>query len=272
MSLDIPAKQLPSAQRRRRWGAYLLTGLFFTLLAIQLDFNFLLLLTDGHHFVNLLREMFPPNIALLWESKGVYRSLLETVAMAFLGTVTGGSIAFCFALLAARNTSPHPLVRLLFRAIITFERVIPSLILILILTIIIGLGPFAGLVAITIGTIGLFSKLFADVVEEADKLPLEGLRAIGASRTQVIKYGILPQVLPAFVSNLFYVFDVNLRRATSLGVFGGGGIGYEVHMAMKLQQYNDAIALILFTLILISVFEKISDIVRRQILKDETLR
>ena len=272
MSLTIPYKQLPSTQFKRRWASYLLIGLCFVLIAIQLDFNLLLLFTDGHHFVNLLREMFPPNISILWEKSGVYSSLLETIAMAFLGTVVGGSIAFGFALMAARNTTPHPFFRILFRSIITFERVIPSLIFILVLTIIIGLGPFAGLVAITIGTIGLFSKLFADVLEEADELPVEGLRAIGASKLQMIKYGIFPQIFPAFISNLFYVFDTNLRRATSLGVFGGGGIGYEIHMAMKLQQYSNATALIIFTLVLISLFEKISDYLRKQILKEETLK
>ena len=272
MRLTLPQKQLPSTQFRRKWGTYLLVGLFFTLLAIQLEVNFLLILTDGHHFVNLLTEMFPPNLSILWEKRGVFNSLLETIAMAFLGTVVGGSFAFCFALLAARNTTPHPVIRILFRGIITFERVIPSLIFILILTIIIGLGPFAGLMAITIGTIGLFSKLFADVIEEVDELPVEGLKAIGASKIQLIKYGIIPQVLPAFVSTLFYVFDVNLRRATSLGVFGGGGIGYEIHMALKLQQYSNATALILFTLVLISIFEKIADYLRTQIMKDETLK
>ena len=93
-----------------------------------------------------------------------------------------------------------------------------------------------------------------------------------ASKLQVIKYCIIPQVLPSFTANLFYAFDVNLRSAIGLGIFGGGGIGFEIHMAMKMLRYKDALALILFTIILISIFEKFSDYLRAQILNEQTLK
>ena len=261
MSLALEAYQhiVPSKKLKRKAVIFTVLSVIIVVLSIILELNPILFFTDGHHVVNLLGEMFPPNIEMLWQRKNIFSSILETLAMAFLGTFLGGSIALLIAFLAANNTSPHPILRFVFRSMMSIERVIPKLVIILVFVIAVGLGPFAGMLTLTISTIGMFGKLFADAIEEIDPEPVEATYATGATKLQVIKYCIIPQVLPSFTANMFYAFDVNLRSAIGLGIFGGGGIGFEIHMAMKMLRYKDALALILFTIILISVFEKFSD-------------
>jgi len=262
----------PSQKLKKRAITFSTLSVLVIALSIILELNPLLFFTDGHHLINLFGEMFPPNIEILWQKKNIFSSILETLAMAFLGTFLGGSIALIIAFLAATNTSPHSSVRFIFRSLMSIERVIPKLVIILVFVIAVGLGPFAGMLTLTIGTIGMFGKLFADAIEEIDPEPAEATYATGATKLQVIKYCIIPQVLPSFTANLFYAFDVNLRSAIGLGIFGGGGIGFEIHMAMKMLRYKDALALILFTIILISLFEKLSDYLRSQILNEQTLK
>lgn len=268
----IETQYLPS--RRFKLKATYFTIFLFLIagLCIYLDFNFLLLFTDFHYLVALFREMVPPNFSLLFERSQIFGSILQTVSMAFLGTLLGGSAAMLLAFFAAHNTSPNFAVRTAMRTLLTIERVIPGLVVILIFLIAVGLGPFAGMLSLAVGTVGMFGKLFADAIEQVDTEPVEAISAVGARRLQVIRFGIVPQVLPSFIANLFYAFDINLRAAIGLGIFGGGGIGYEIHMAMQMLRYKDALALIFFTIVLISLFEKISDYLRSKVIGQEILK
>ncbi len=269
--LLLNKKSLPSEKFKKRVTIFSFLAIVVVGMSIQLDFNPTLFFTEGHHLFNLLGEMLPPKIDVLWKKSNVFTSILETLAMAFMGTVIGGTGALIAAFLAAKNTSPAPFIRSFFRLMMSLERVIPRLVLILVFVIALGLGPFAGMITLCVSTIGMFGKLFADSIEEVEVEPVEAVYAIGANKLQAIRYSIIPQVIPSFISNLFYAFDVNLRAAIGLGIFGGGGIGFEIHMAMKMLRYSDALALILFTIVLITLFEKVSDFLRAGILKEETL-
>lgn len=264
-------KSLPSYKFKRKLTLIVVLILITSGLSSYLDFNFLLLFTDFHYLVSLAKEMWPPNVGLLVSKTEILLSIFQTLSMAFLGTLIGGFTAMFLAFFAAKNTSPHPFISGLIRSLLAIERVIPSLVIILFFLIVVGLGPFAGMLSIAIGSIGMFGKLFADAIEQTDPAPTEALVAVGGNKLQSIKYTLIPQVLPSFVGNMFYAFDINLRAAIGLGVFGGGGVGYEIHMAMQMLRYQDALALILFTIILISSFEKISDAARKLILGNETL-
>lgn len=273
MSLQLDSSYLlPTKKLKKRALIFSILTAVVLGLSIILELDPTLFFTDGHHLFNLLGEMLPPNVSILWERKNIFSSILETLAMAFVGTCFGGGIALLISFLAASNTSPHPIVRAIFRGLMSMERVIPKLVIILVFVIAVGLGPFAGMLTLTIGTIGMFGKLFADAIEEVDEGPVEATYATGATKLQVIKYCFIPQVLPSFTANLFYAFDVNLRSAIGLGIFGGGGIGFEIHMAMKMLRYKDALALILFTIVIISIFEKFSDYLRGKILGQQTLK
>jgi phosphonate transport system permease protein len=263
---------LPSVQFRRR----LLTGLgllvFLTAGGVVLKFKPWLFITDFHHVVRLAGEMVPPNLSLLWSKLSLYRTIVETVAMAFLGTLVGGLLAFVLAFAAARTTSPHPLVRGLTRLWFGLERATPNFVVLLVLFIAFGFGPFAGMIALAVGSIGMFGKLFADAIEQVDQGPGEAVASVGATPTQVIRYAILPQILPSVVANGFYAFDVNLRAAIALGVYGGGGIGFELQLAMKVLRYPDVLALILLIIVLIAGMERISDAIRRRLIQADALR
>ncbi|MES2730985.1 MAG: phosphonate ABC transporter, permease protein PhnE [Bacteroidota bacterium] len=272
MNLTIEKQYLPS-ERYKKAITYV-TILFLVVVGLSIYFNFdpWLFITDFHFLVDLLGEMTPPNFEVLWKKQKVFSSILQTISMAFLGTLIGGTIALGLAFFAAKNTTPHPAVRFFVRIFLSIERVIPNLVIILVFLISVGLGPFAGMLSIAVGTIGMFGKLFADAIEGADGDPIEAVYAVGASKLQVIRFGIIPQILPSFIANLFYAFDINLRAAIGLGVFGGAGIGFEIHMAMKLMRYKDALALIFFTIILICLFEKISDYLRKKTMGQDILK
>lgn len=272
MSTTIEKRYLPS-ERYKKNAAYLSLLLIVVVgLCRYFEFEPLLLFTDFHYLVDLVGEMTPPNFAVLWTKANIFSSILQTISMAFLGTLFGGITALLLALLAARNTTPHPALRLLIRTLLSVERVIPGLVVLLIFLIIVGLGPFAGMLSLWIGTIGMFGKLFADSIEAVDYDPVEAVLSVGASKLQAIRFAVIPQVMPSIIANFFYAFDINLRAAIGLGVFGGAGVGYEINMAMRLLRYRDALALIFFTIVLVFLFEKVSDTLRSRILGRDMLR
>jgi phosphonate transport system permease protein len=266
MSLEVPSNVLPSRKFR---------GIVFiamVIIAVLIGSTFYLgvdpstFSTDLHYIQELAAEMFPPNLQLLWDKGGLLKSLVETISMAFLGTVFGGCIALVLAFFAATNTSPSPRLRLLIRTLLAAERSLPNFIVLLVLLIAVGIGPFAGMLSLSVGSIGMFGKLFADAIEQSDKGIFESIQSVGSTRLQLIRYAILPEVAPSFIANLFYAFDVNLRAAIPLGVFGGGGIGFEFNFADRLLRYKDMLAYALVIIVLITSMERASDWIRRRLL------
>jgi phosphonate transport system permease protein len=213
---------LPSLKFRKKATWFSLAMLVVAMISVYLEFDPLLFFTDFHYMVELLGDMLPPNFSVLWNNDTMLYSVVQTLAMAFLGTLTGGTMAIFFAFLAASNTTPSPFLRGLVRGFLSIERVIPSLVIILVFVISVGLGPFAGMLTLAVGSVGTFGKLFADAIENAEHAPAEAIHAVGATKAQVILYGIIPQVLPSFIANFLYAFDINLRAAIGLGIFGGG--------------------------------------------------
>jgi phosphonate transport system permease protein len=266
MSVEVPIGILPSRKFRTMALSVLVTALVLIGLVLSLGVDTSTMSTDLHSIRELADDMFPPNIPLLWEKSGLMRSLVETVSMAFLGTVFGGCVALVLAFLAATNTSPSPVLRFVVRGLLAAERSLPNFIVLLVLLIAVGIGPFAGMLSLSIGSIGMFGKLFADAIEQADKGIIESIQSVGSTRLQLIRYAILPQVAPSFIANIFYAFDVNLRAAIPLGVFGGGGIGFELNFADRLLHYKDMLAYTLVILVLITGMERASDWIRKRVL------
>jgi phosphonate transport system permease protein len=262
---------LPSVQYRRKAIVVSIVAIAVAGTCIYLQFNPWLLVTEFHYVTELIASMLPPNFEMLW-SRDIAFSVLETVSMAFLGTLFGGIIAIGLAFLAAANTMPVRIVRIMVRLVLSVQRVIPGLIIILIFVIAVGLGAFAGMLALVLGTVGTFGQLFTEIIENTENAPAEAIYSVGASRLQVIRYAILPQVFPSFIANFLYSFDINMRAAIALGIFGGGGIGFKLFLAMRVLHYRDALALIFFTIVLIILVEKLSDYLRRRILGDGRLK
>lgn len=164
------------------------------------------------HFFRLLLEMMPPNWQILI-SIDIWWAVLETLSMAFVGTVFGALMSFGLALLAANNVTSCRVVREFSKGLLATERAVPTLVIILLLVVVVGLGPFAGMIAIAIGSIGMLGKLFAEAIENTDPKAPESLESVGAGGLQVIRYAVLPQVLPSLIANTLYRFDINIRVA-----------------------------------------------------------
>jgi phosphonate transport system permease protein len=263
--LDVPRTALPSRKLRLTVLYLLATVAVLCLLFVFLGMSPASFIVDFSFVADLAQQMLPPNISLLW-SKSILLSLVDTLAMAFLGTIVGGALALFLAFFAAINTAPHPLVRLFVRTLLVANRSVPQLIVILVLLIAVGIGPFAGVLTLIFGSIGMYGKFFADSIEQSDKGTLESVESVGSTRLQTIRFAVLPQVMPSFVANLFYAFDYNLRAAIPLGVFGGGGIGFQLAFANGLLHYKDVLAYTIVIVVMINGMERISDWVRRSII------
>jgi phosphonate transport system permease protein len=266
MTGEVPASLLPSRKFHRVVIMALVTFTALVAFTLYLGVDPSSFSADWQSILQLAGDMFPPNVPLLWQQGGLLKALLETMSMAFLATVLGGFVALVLAFFAATNTTPSPVLRVLVRALLATERSLPNFVVLLVLLIAVGIGPFAGMLAISIGSVGMFGKLFADAIEQSDKGILESVESVGSTRLQVIRYAIIPEVAPSFIANLFYAFDVNLRAAIAVGVFGGGGIGFQLGFADHLLHYKDMLAYSLVIVLLITGTERASDWMRRRLL------
>jgi len=212
---------------------------------------------------DLVSRMVPPN----WEFlPRLGRPVLETIQIALWGTLLSMSLALPLGLLAARNLSPNLPLYHLTRQALNLLRGINEFVFALIFVAAVGLGPFAGVLSLAIHGAGLLGKFYADAIEEIDAGPVEALRATGARPLQVFVFGVLPQVIPAWIASTLYRFEVNLRAATILGMIGAGGIGFELYGSMKLFQYRDTATCVLVILAMVMTADYVSSRLRTKIL------
>ncbi|MGA1195746.1 MAG: PhnE/PtxC family ABC transporter permease [Candidatus Latescibacterota bacterium] len=264
--ITVNEAHLPSVKLRQNATWFVMAVVFYGVVCGYMQFDPLMMVTEFDHVVNLANEMAPPNVSLLWASSSLYVTTYATVSMAFLGTLLGGIFALVLSFFAAQNVMPFASVRSVTRLSMVLQRVTPTIIVLLVLQTVFGVGPFSGMVSIAIGSFGMFGKLFADSVEQVDQGPLDGMACVGATRSQIVRYGILPEVLPSFIANMFYAFDINMRTAIGLGMFGGGGLGYELYKAGRTLNYKDQLALILVIVVMISLMERVSDYLRGKVM------
>lgn len=212
---------------------------------------------------DFLSRMVPPH----WAFAGkLVRPVLETIQLAFWGTLLAFVMAVPMSVFGARNVSPHPLLFHLARQFFNALRGINELIFALLFVAAVGLGPFAGVLALSVHGAGMLGRFFSDAVEEADPGPIEALRATGARSLQVLVFGVLPQVFPAWIAATLYRLEVNLRAATILGMVGAGGIGFELYGSLKLFQYQDTAVCVIVILAMVMVVDYLSTRLRTSIL------
>ena len=190
--------------------------------------------------------------------------LLETLCIAFLGTLVGAVLAIPFAFLGATNVVPKP-IALVFRTIVMAIRTIPAFVYGLMFIRVTGPGPFAGLLTMSVCSIGMISKMFIESIEDLDGRILESLDASGCTTFQKIRYGIVPQISADFASTLIYRFDMNLRDTTVLGLVGAGGIGAPLVFAMNCYKWDQAGAILVGLIILILIIEWFSNKLRNRL-------
>ncbi len=215
-----------------------------------------------------IRDFFPP----LWSAMDeMAEAAAVTLLLAAAATLLGVLFSFPVGLAAARNVVPGWL-RLSVRVLVGIERALPEVLSLLFLVVAFGLGPFAGIIALAIGSVGMLGKLLADAIEEVDPRVQESVEATGATRWQMIRYALIPELLPAILGNALFRFDVNVRSSIVLGAVGAGGVGQEIHRSMGMLQYDRATLAVLCSLALILASERLSDYLRGQLLRGGALR
>lgn len=266
-----PAKlPVPAAPHRGRkamlWGTATAVIVVLHLLAVAgTDFDPTLLVDGWQGMARFVSDAFPPNLD--WEEviKPGLDATLVTLWIGLLGTTLSIPSALLLAVLASRTTSPHPVAYQISRAILSFFRAVPDIVFALIFVTAVGLGPFAGVLALICHNTGVMGKLWAESMEETDQGPQDALATAGASRLQQITHGSLPLVIPQFVGLLLYRFDVNVRSSLVLGLVGAGGIGLLINQAIKSFQFDTMLTHIIIVLILIIVVDQASGFIRRKL-------
>ena len=213
-------------------------------------------------FVSGLRElgwismlMLPPDPG---SSLPLYlKALGETLSIALLGTTIAATLALPVSLLAARNVVPD-MIRFPVRRLLDSIRGIDTLIWALVWINVVGLGPFAGVLAIAVSDFGAFGKLFSEAIEGADRKQVEGIRAAGGSGLHEIRFGLMPQVLPVIAGQVLYFIESNTRSATIIGIVGAGGIGLQLAEQIRVLEWQKVSFLILMILVAVAAIDWIS--------------
>ncbi len=198
-------------------------------------------------------------------------SLVETVAIAFLGTLIAAVAAFPVGFLAARNIVPNFFANFAVRRFLETIRGVDVLIWALVFINVIGLGPFAGILAIAVSDFGTFGKLFSETIETADRKPVDGVISTGGSKLHGIRFGIVPQIFPIIASQVLYYFESNTRSATIIGIVGAGGIGLHLTEQIRVLEWGKVAFLVLMILATVAAIDWMSTKLRLAIIGRTTL-
>lgn len=201
-----------------------------------------------------------------WGLRFWTRLLVETILMGFVGTVLGGVLALALCFPASRNLVENTGIYFAARRALEFCRTVPELVFALIFVFAFGLGPFAGVLAIAVHTAGSLGKLFAEVNENVDPRPIEGVRASGGNWPMVMRLGVVPQALPNYASYLLLRLEINVRGASALGLVGAGGIGQDLYVAIRQFEYTDISAIMLLLILTTSVIDIICETIRHRLI------
>jgi phosphonate transport system permease protein len=228
------------------------------------DFGFFSgkLVGGGERLLEIVGLMLPPDPGSWSHARTYAISLLQTIAIAFLGTLFAAVLGLPLALLAARNVTASRIVRFLARRSLDTIRSVDILVWALIWVNVVGLGPFAGALAIMTADIGSFGKLFSEAMEAADRKPVEGILSTGGGHALGIRFGMLPEVFPVLASQVLYYFESNTRSASIIGIVGAGGIGLHLAEAIRTLELQQTFFIIVLILIAVSLIDFVSDRLR----------
>ena len=227
---------------------------------VDLDFSPARLIAGFNQLGWITMMMIPPDPG---SSLPAYLVALgETLSIALLGTTIGALVALPVSLLAARNIVPSAIFRFPVRRFLDSIRGVDTLIWALVWINVVGLGPFAGVLAIAVSDFGAFGKLFSEAIETADRKQVEGIRASGGNALHEIRFGLMPQVLPVIAGQVLYFIESNTRSATIIGIVGAGGIGLQLAEQIRVLEWQKVSFLILMILVAVAAIDWISSKLR----------
>ncbi|GAO72090.1 phosphonate ABC transporter, permease protein PhnE [Comamonas sp. E6] len=211
---------------------------------------------------DFLSRSVPPDWSML---PRLWAPALETIQIAIWGTLLSVILALPLSFVAAGNLHGWHWLRRITRQFLNVIRSINELILALVFVSAVGLGPFPGVLALALHGMGMLAKFFAEAIEEIDDGPLQALRSAGASQLQIIAFGVVPQVITAWIAVVLYRFEVNLRSATVLGMVGAGGLGFELVSSLKLFRYQETATCIIVITVMVIAADMASNWLRSRI-------
>lgn len=266
-----PRPVVPQSGFKWRWT---LIGIgiaaLYAVSAVATEFNPVFIVREIGIFFELLREMWPADgerwMHLLTNYLPRLKDpFIQTIQITILGTVSGGVLAIPIIILASGNLTKNAPVHAIAKIIMNLLRTIPELLYAAIFVAAVGIGPFPGVLALTVFSTAILAKLTSESVEAIDEGPMEALEAAGGTKLEMIRYAVVPQVLPLYLSYFLYVFEINIRASTVLGLVGAGGIGQQLQMMLSLFQYEHAFIIILVTFALVVIIDYVGTRVRARL-------
>lgn len=249
---------------RLRW--VLLAAIFAYLIYLMWAFDFGRILNDLPKVWIIIRLMLDWSDFAGWDHAELWRSMLETVAMAYLGTMLAVVFAVPLGFLGARNIIPQPVFRFFTRRLFDGMRGLDQLIWALVFVRAMGLGPIAGILAIAVAEMGVLAKLFSESIETIDRKQVEGITSVGAGFVTRLRFAVLPQVLPVFISQALYQIESNSREATILGLVGAGGIGLRLSERIQINAWDQVAYVIVLILISVAAIDTVSRYLRLRLI------
>lgn len=251
------------APPKRSWFSLLSWAILLAVLVVSwkgAEMAPLTLIQDSGNMATFAADFFPPDFH---EWRSYLKEMIVTVQIALWGTVLAIVCSVPLGILCADNITPWWIHQPLRRVMDAF-RSINEMVFAMLFVVAVGLGPFAGVLALWISTTGVLAKLFAEAVEAIDPGPVEGVRATGASALQEVIYGVIPQVMPLWVSYALYRFEANVRSATVVGMVGAGGIGVILWENIRAFQFVQTCAVLLVIIVVVSLIDVLSQRLRKR--------
>ncbi len=257
----------PEIFRRRGWLRWLCLAAVLGYLGYLLWlFDFVRVFTDLPRVWVIVRLMLDWSSILEWDHAELWQSMLETVAMAYLGSMLALVFAVPLGFLGARNIIPANVFHFVTRRLFDGLRGLDQLIWALVFVRAMGLGPIAGILAIAVAETGILAKLFAEAVESIDRKQVDGITATGAGFIGRLRYGVLPQVLPVMISQTLYSIESNSREATILGLVGAGGIGLRLSERIQINAWDQVAYVIVLILVSVAIIDTTSRYLRLRLI------
>jgi phosphonate transport system permease protein len=275
--------------KKRLWNSFLtiiiIVGVILSSKIIDINSSRLLdgIPRLGDYVSQILPSLDSPSLLLDSKTEGsiaywyfnlpkYLKLLFETFNMALLATLIGSSLALLLSFLAAKNTAPNSFIYFTTRRILEFFRGVPEIIFAILFVWALGIGPIAGIIAMTLHTTGSLGKLFSEVHENSDIRPREALKASGGNWLSEMKFGLLPQVLPNLISYILLRFEINIRASTILGFVGAGGIGQELYLVINFNYYEEVSAIILLIIFTVISIDLLSGYLRKNVIEADSDR
>jgi phosphonate transport system permease protein len=260
---DIVVPRQPLSHRMRGWALWLgLIGLLAWSFAPAEMFRVSALFTDWRNMAEFGHAFLNPN----FHDWDIYlQDMVVTIQIAVWGTALAVFFGIPFAILSSANVCPQWVVQPV-RRLMDACRAINEIVFALMFVVAVGLGPFAGVMALFVHNLGVFAKLFSEAVEAIDPRPVEGIRATGARRLQEVIFGVVPQVTPLWSSLTLYRLETNVRSATTLGIVGAGGIGQTLYESIRAFQYGETAAQVIIVVVTVMAIDLLSARLRKALI------